>query len=188
MIPVRSRDMNGDEDYVPSDEDVEEDGLEDEDMEEEFDDETAFLTANRGQEHDAGDGMALDWHDMLLVIRKCSPFPGGPSSGRWKCGSTCPAGEEDDAAPEHIFGEGFDPMSLLDQLGRHEQDFDPNKQPYGGLKRARDGVNPPQVKVHLCHALADPSMPHMRALGCGTQWNGIACTAHPTLAFMPMQV
>ena len=27
----------------------------------------------------------------------------------------------------------------------------------------------PQFKVHLCHALAESSMPHRRALGCGTQ-------------------
>ena len=54
--------MDDDEDYVPSDdrgdEEINEDGLDDDDMEEDFEDETAFLTANRGQKQDAGDGMA----------------------------------------------------------------------------------------------------------------------------------
>ena len=76
MTPTRSRDMNDDEDYIPSDEDVEEDGLEDEDMEEEdFDDETAFLTANRGQEQDAGDGMALAYQTCCLSLRNVALSP-----------------------------------------------------------------------------------------------------------------
>ncbi len=72
------------------------------------------------------------------------------------------AEEEDDAAPEQIFGEGFDPMSLLDQLGQHEQDFDPDKQSYGVLRQAMDRDGPSLVKVQLC--LAPTECPCMQGL------------------------
>ena len=48
--------MDEDDDYVPSDED----GLDDDDMDEDFEDETAFLTASRGHKQDAGEGMASE--------------------------------------------------------------------------------------------------------------------------------
>lgn len=44
-------------------------------------------------------------------------------------------------------------MSLLDQLGQHEQDFDPDKQSYGVLRKAMDR-DVPQMKVHICLVLS----------------------------------
>ncbi len=60
--------MEDDEDYVPSDEHGDEDGLDDDDMEEDLEDETAFLTANRGQDQDAGDGMLFEYHRVVWLI------------------------------------------------------------------------------------------------------------------------
>ena len=90
--------------------------------------------------------------------------------------------DEEEAPCEDLFEEGFDPMSLLDEMGQQEQG------PYEALihSRDRDIALPSKVKLRaggkgcfcfpeplqcMLHGRLSPKCIHANALGMG--WNGV---------------
>ena len=57
--------------------------------------------------------------------------------------------EEEGGDGEDIFEEGFDAVTLLDQMGHHQQGSSFTEQPFEVLKRAIGGETSPQAKVGL---------------------------------------
>lgn len=63
------------------------------------------------------------------------------------------AEEEEEGPAEDFFEQEFDPVSLLDQMGQHEQGSNPAEQPYEVLIRAMDRDANLQPKVQPQHVI-----------------------------------